>query len=73
MKDQFQIHSSCEGTLLQVWLYFRVVILSCSRDTKQSSGEGGCTVHTKYNVNALCILPPQMSSNPLEMTVALFH
>ena len=22
MKDQFQIHSSCEGTLLQVWLYF---------------------------------------------------
>jgi len=59
MKDQFQIHSSCEGTLLQAWLYFTAVILSCSRDTKQSSGEGGCTVRTKYNVNALCILPPK--------------
>jgi len=30
--------------------------LSCSRDTKQSSGEGGCTVRTQYYVNALCIL-----------------
>jgi len=30
--------------------------LSCSRDTKQSTGEGGCTVRTKYNDNALCIL-----------------
>jgi len=59
MKDQFQIHSNCEGTMLQAWLYFRAVILSCSRDTKQSSGEGGRTVRTKYNVNALCILPPK--------------
>jgi len=56
MKDQFQIHSSCEGTLLQAWLYFRAVILSCSRDTKQSSGKGGCTVRTEYNVNASCII-----------------
>jgi len=35
-------------------------LLSCLlNDTKQSSGEGGCTVRTKYFVNALCILPPK--------------
>jgi len=27
MKDQFKIHSNCEGTLLQAWLYFRDVFL----------------------------------------------
>jgi len=29
--------------------------LSGSLDKEQSSGEGGCTVRTEYNVNALCI------------------
>ena len=58
---------------MQAKPYSGAVFLSCSVDTKQSSGEGGCTVRTKYNVNAFVQNCKHMSSNTFEMTIAKFH
>ena len=52
MKNQFEIHSLSKGTYMQARPYSGAVFLSWSVDTKQSSGERGCTIRTKYNVNA---------------------
>ena len=73
MKNQFEIHSLSKGTSMQAKPSSGVVFLSCSVDTKQSSGEGGCTVRTKYNVNTFVQNCKHMSSNTFEMTVAKFH
>lgn len=57
---------------MQAKPYSGAVFLSCSADTKQSSGERGCTIRTKYNVNAFVQIA-NMPSNTVEMTVAMFH
>ena len=66
MKNQFEIHSHCEGTSLQASCYSGAVFLSCSVDTKQSSGEGGCIVRTKYNVNAFVQIANTRLQTPLK-------
>ena len=66
MKNQFEIHSLSKGTSMQAKPYSGAVFLSCSADTKQSSGERGCTIRTKYNVNAFVQIANTHLQTPLK-------
>ncbi len=66
MKNKFEIHSLSKGTSMQAKPYSGAVFLSCSADTKQSSGERGCTIRTKYNVNAFVQIANTRLQTPLK-------
>ena len=66
MKNQFEIHSLSKGTSMQARPYSGAVFLSWSVDTKQSSGERGCTIRTKYNVNAFVQIANTRLQTPLK-------
>ena len=65
MKDQFQIHSMSEGTLVQAQLLF---LSSCRH--KQSSGDSGCTLRTIVLFQLSPMKKHPMPSNPFELAVA---
>ena len=73
MKNQFEIHSLSKGTYMQARPYSGAVFLSWSVDTKQSSGERGCTIRTIVQCQRFRPNCKHMPSNTFEMTVAMFQ
>jgi len=53
ISNPFQLRGNIDAGLV---VYESCYSCLVAETKKQSSGKGGCTVRTEYNVNALCIL-----------------